>query len=152
MQRQWGLPPLNSLNARQNDLSDAFDFHRAPLPAPRMPVAPADTLAFRGGKDTSHAPVPKQGSPATFYLEANGRGLTLDPAAGGPVTLTMVPPKGTPVPADFPGSVDLSGGWASFTTTFTHPGFYRIKAEGPGGSVGWQTVDVGVNASTLPTP
>jgi len=152
MQNQWGLPPLNSLNAQQNNLSDAFDFHQTPLPAPQMPVAPADTLAFRGGQDTSHAPIPKQNTPATFYLEANGSGLTLDASANGPVNLTIVPPKGVAVPANFPATVDLTAGWASFTTTFTRPGFYRIKAEGPDGSVGWQTVDVGVNASTLPTP
>lgn len=152
MQKQWGLPPLNSLNARQNDLSDAFDFHQAPLPAPQMPVAPADTIAFRGGKDTSHAPIPKLNSKATFYLEANGSGLTHDSSANGPVTLTITPPKGVAVPANFPSTVNLTDGWASFTTTFTQAGYYRIKAEGPNGSVGWQTVDVGVNANTLPTP
>jgi hypothetical protein len=48
--------------------------------------------------------------------------------------------------------VNLTDGWASFATTFTQAGYYRIKAEGPNGSVGWQTVDVGVTANTLPTP
>ncbi|MGI5509065.1 alkaline phosphatase family protein [Streptomyces sp. CA-106131] len=152
MQKQWDMPPLNNLNAKQNDLSDAFDFDQAPLPAPQMPVAPADTLAFRGGTDTSHAPIPKLNSKATFYLEANGSGLSLDSAANGPVTLTITPPRGVAVPANFPSTVNLTDGWASFVTTFTQAGYYRIKAEGPNGSVGWQTVDVGVNANTLPTP
>jgi hypothetical protein len=152
MQKQWGLRPLNGLNAEQNNLSDAFDFHRTPLPAPQVPVAPADTIAFRGGITASHAPIPEPGSPATFYLEANGSGLTLDASATGPVALTVTAPKGVTEPANFPHTVNLSGGWASFTTTFAQPGYYRIKAEGPGGSVGWQTVDVGVNANTTPTP
>jgi phospholipase C len=152
MQKQWGLPPLNRLNAEQNDLSDAFDFRQAPLPAPRPPVAPADTLAFRGGRADSHAPDPAPGSPAAFRLEAVGGGLLLDAAADGPVTLTVTPPKGAPVPADLPGTVRLSGGRASFTATFAAPGYYRIEARGPDGSVGWQTVDVGVDADTVPTP
>jgi phospholipase C len=152
MQKQWGLRPLNRLNAEQNDLGDAFDFQQAPLPAPQVPVAPADTIAFRDGKTTSHAPIPVPGSPATFFLEANGSGLSLDASANGPVTLTLTPPRGVAVPADFPSTVNLSGGWASFTTTFGRPGYYRIKAAGPDGSVGWQTVDVGVDANTAPEP
>ncbi|MEU6649742.1 hypothetical protein ABZ904_09915 [Streptomyces sp. NPDC046900] len=108
--------------------------------------------AFRGGKDTSHAPIPKLNSKATFYLEANGSGLSLDSAAKGPVTLTITPPGAVAVPANFPSTVNLTDGWASFVTTFTRAGYYRIKAEGPNGSVGRQTVDVGVHANTLPTP
>jgi hypothetical protein len=33
---------------------------------------------------------------------------------------------------------------------FATAGYYRIKATGPDGSVGWVTVDVGVNPNTAP--
>ena len=151
MQKQWGLPPLNRLNAVQNDLSSAFDFHRAPLPAPHMPVAPADTIAFRASNGTSDLPATNPGSSYPIGLEANGGGLNLDPDASGPVSLTVTPPKGVAVPAGFPSTVDLVDGRAGFTTKFAAPGFYRIEATTAGGSVGWTTVDVGVNANTLPT-
>jgi hypothetical protein len=33
---------------------------------------------------------------------------------------------------------------------FPVAGYYRLAASGPGGSVGWVTVDVGVNPDTAP--
>jgi hypothetical protein len=49
MQSLWGLPPLTSLNARQDNLMSAFDFRQPPLAAPTLPVAPMDTIGFHGG-------------------------------------------------------------------------------------------------------
>ena len=43
-----------------------------------------------------------------------------------------------------------AGGLGSFTVKFPTAGFYRIQASGPDGSVGWVTVDVGVNDNTAP--
>ena len=68
----------------------------------------------------------------------------------GPVRLSVTPPSGVSVPSSFPSSVTMTGGLASFAVKFPTAGFYRIAATGPGGSVGWVTVDVGVNANTAP--
>ena len=153
MQHLWHLPPLNALNATQNDLSSAFDFHQTPLPAPTVPVAPADTIAFHGnGGDLTDLSAPGPGQSLTVHLEASGGGLNLDPAVSGPVTLTITPPAGVAVPAGFPTTVTLTGGRGSFTTKFSTAGYYRVMAAGPGGSVGWTTIDVGVNPNTVPTP
>jgi phospholipase C len=54
------------------------------------------------------------------------------------------------VPSNFPASVTLAGGQASFTVGFPTAGYYRIAAAGPNGSVGWVTVDVGVTPNTAP--
>ncbi|HEX4009478.1 MAG TPA: alkaline phosphatase family protein [Solirubrobacteraceae bacterium] len=67
-----------------------------------------------------------------------------------PVTVTLIPPAGVSAPAGFPSAVTMTGGKATFTTTFTTPGYYRIEASGPNGSLGWTTVDVGVTPNTLP--
>jgi phospholipase C len=152
IQRLWGLPALTRLNAQQNDLMNAFDFRESPLPAPRVPVAPADTIAFHGSSDLSDIGAPDPGSPLTINLEAETGGLTLDPAVSGRVDLTVSPPPGTAPPPGFPRSVTLAGGRGAVTVIFRTAGYYRIAAAGPGGSAGWVTVDVGVTPDTAPAP
>jgi hypothetical protein len=44
----------------------------------------------------------------------------------------------------------MTGGKVSFTTSFPTAGYYRIEAKGPDDSLGFTTVDVGVNPNTLP--
>ena len=150
MQHLWGLPPLTPLNARQNDLVGAFDFRQSPLPAPAVPSAPADTIGFHGSSDLTDIGSPGAGSSLTINLEAETGGLTLDSSVSGPVDLTVTPPPGTAAPAGFPTSVALAGGRGSFQVTFKTAGYYRIAATGPGGSLGWVTVDVGVTPNTAP--
>ena len=151
MQSLWGLPPLTSLNARQDNLMSAFDFRQPPLAAPTLPVAPADTIGFHGtGGILTDIGTPPVNSSLTINLEAETGGLSLDPAASGPVHLTLTPPPGVAVPSSFPASATLANGQVNFTAKFPAAGYYRIQARGPNGSVGWVTVDVGVNPNTAP--
>ncbi|HUC23596.1 MAG TPA: hypothetical protein VMA73_12885 [Streptosporangiaceae bacterium] len=144
-QHIFGLPPLNATNAAQNDLMGAFDFRRRPLPRPKLPEAPADTIAFY---DSTNSPSP--GATLTVNLQVNTPGLTLDASASGSVALKLIPPAGAAAPSGFPATVTISGGKASFTTSLPKAGYYRIEANGPDGSLGFTTVDVGVNPDTLP--
>jgi phospholipase C len=151
MQHLWGLAPLTTLNAQQNDLMSAFNFRQPPLPAPDVPVAPADTIAFHGtGGILTDIGAPHSGRPLTINLEAETGGLSRDSTASGPVSLTVTPPPGVATPAGFPTSVSLSSGQANVTVTFPAAGYYRIAATGPGRSKGWVTVDVGVTPDTAP--
>jgi phospholipase C len=151
MQRLWGLAPLTSLNKRQNDLMSAFDFGQAPLPAPSVPVAPTDTLAFHGtGGILTDISNPGPGGTLAVDLMAETGGLTQDTTQNGTVGLTVTPPSGVASPPGFPSSVTMTGGLASFSVKFPTAGYYRIEATGPGGSVGWVTVDVGVTPDTAP--
>jgi phospholipase C len=143
VQHIFGLPSLNATNAAQNDLMGAFNFHRRPLPRPTLPAAPADTVAF---DDSTYSPNP--GATLTVNLLVNTPALTLDSSASGSVSLKLIPPAGVSAPSGFPATVTISGGMASFTTSFSKAGYYRIEAKGPDGSVGFTTVDVGVNANT----
>lgn len=52
----WGLAPLTALDARQNDLAGAFDFHRHPLAPPAVPVDPPATIGFYGVGVTPDTP------------------------------------------------------------------------------------------------
>ncbi len=140
MQHLWNLPPLTPLNAAQNDLLGAFDFRQRALPPPRLPVAPADTIGFHGRSDVLEVKAPRAGHWLRINLEAETGGLTLDRSLSGPVNITLTPPAG--VTAGFPGSVTLTGGRASFRVKFPAPGYYRIAAAGPRGSLGWTTVIV----------
>jgi phospholipase C len=145
VQHIFGLRPLNAANAAQNDLIGAFDFRRRPLRAPKLPEAPGDTVAFN---DSTYAP--KRGAKLTVNLQVNRPALTLNSSASGPVSLTLIPPAGVPAPSGFPATVTMTDGKASFTTSFPKAGYYRIEAKGPDGSLGFTTVDVGVNPDTLP--
>ncbi|MGH3167409.1 MAG: hypothetical protein ACRDN0_16150, partial [Trebonia sp.] len=151
MQTLWGLPPLTTLNARQNDLMSAFNFGQAPLAPPAPPVAPADTLAFHGsGGILTDIVAPSVNGSVPVNLEAETGGLTLDDTVSGPVTLTLTPPPGVSVPASFPSTETLVNGQVNFSVKFSTAGYYRIEAQGPNGSVGWVTVDVGVTPNTAP--
>jgi phospholipase C len=151
MQTLWGLPPLTPLNAAQDNLLAAFDFSQSPLAAPTLPVAPADTLAFHGsGGILTDIGTPGVNSSLTINLEAETGGLTLDNSVSGPVTLTLTPPPGVSVPSSFPTNQTLTGGQVSFSVKFPASGYWRIEAQGQDGSVGWVTVDVGVNPNTAP--
>jgi phospholipase C len=151
MQKLWRLPPLTTLNGRQNDLMSAFDFRQAPQPAASVPVAPADTIGFHGpGGILTDIGTPSPGSSLTINLEAETGGLSLDSTVSGPVRLTATPPSGVSVPSSFPTSATLVNGQASITVRFSTAGYYRIEAQGPNGSVGWVTVDVGVTPNTAP--
>ena len=151
MQKLWGMPSLTPLNSAQNNLYSAFNFGQALLPAPSVPVAPADTIGFHasGGILTDIGPA-SPGKTVTIYLSAETGGLVLDPALGGSVNLTLTTLSGVPVPASFPKTVTLTGGLATLTASFPSAGYYRISASGPSGSEGWVTVDVGVTPDTLP--
>jgi phospholipase C len=151
MQVLWGLPPLTTLNARQDNLLSAFDFGQAPLRAPTLPMAPTVTIGFHGtgGILTDLGPTHSNKS-LTINLEAETGGLSLDSTVTGPVRLALTPPPGVPVPPSFPTSATLVNGQADITVKFAAAGYYRIKASGPDGSVGWVTLDVGVNPDTVP--
>ena len=151
MQRLWGMAPLTKLNARQNDLMSAFDFRQKPLAAPDVPIAPTDTIGFHGaGGILTDIGAPSPNSSLTINLEAETGGLSLDPSASGPVDLTVTPPSGVAAPPNFPASVTLTGGQATFSVKFPAAGYYRVAATGPDGAKGWVTVDVGVNPDTAP--
>jgi phospholipase C len=151
MQRMWGMPALTGLNARQNDLFSAFNFRQRPLPAPRVPVAPAVTIGFHGdGGLLTDISAPAPGRSLPIYLMAETGGLEIDTAVSGHVRLTVIPPRGVARPRGFPGVVRLSHGLAYLTARFRMAGYYRIVASGPDGSKGWVTVDVGVTPDTAP--
>jgi phospholipase C len=151
MQKLWNMPALTPLNSAQNNLYSAFNFGQKPLAVPSVPVAPADTIGFHaaGGILTDLGPA-SPGRTVTIYLSAETGGLTLDPALGGTVNLTLTPPPGVSVPSSFPKTVTMAGGLATLTASFPSAGYYRIMASGPSGSEGWVTVDVGVTPNTAP--
>ena len=151
MQKLWGLPPLTQLNAQQNDLMSAFDFHQAPLPAPVPPVAPPDTLGFHApGGILTNVSEPGPGKAVSINLEAETPGLSLDSGVNGSVQLSYTAPPGVTAPSGNPASVTLSGGQANFTLKFPTAGYYRVAATGPNGAMGWATVDVGTTPATAP--
>ena len=151
MQALWGLPPLTMLNAQQNNLLSAFDFRQAPLPAPTPPMAPPVTIGFHGtGGLLTDLDVTHPHRSLTINLEAETGGLSPDSTVTGPVQLTLTPPPDVSVPSSFPASATLVNGQAQITVKFASSGYYRIKASGPDGSVGWVTVDVDVNPDTIP--
>ena len=147
-QHLWGLRPLNALDARQNDLAGAFDFRRSPLRPPSLPVSPRDTIGFYSPNGNSDVTPVNPGQPLVIIVQQNTRGLALDERASGRVKLSVTPPVGFPVPSGFPSEVEFDAGRGRISATFTKAGYYRIAAHGPGGSAGWLTVDVGVNANT----
>ncbi len=89
-------------------------------------------------------------SSLTINLEAETGGLSLDSTVNGPVTLTLTPPPGVQVPSSFPATETLVNGQVTFSVKFPASGYWRIKAQGPNGSLGWVTADVSVNPNTAP--
>ena len=151
MQTLWGLPPLTPLNAEQNTLMSAFNFAQAPLAPPQPPAAPADTIGFHGsGGILTDIGTPGVNSSLTINLEAETGGLSLDSTVNGPVTLTLTPPPGVQAPSSFPATETLVNGQVTFSVKFPAAGYWRIKAQGPNGSLGWVTADVNVNPNTAP--
>jgi hypothetical protein len=151
MQTLWNLPPLTPLNAAQNPLMSAFDFSQTPLAPPTPPTAPADTIGFHGsGGILTDISTPGVNSSLTIKLEAETGGLSLDSTVSGPVKLTLTPPPGVSVPSSFPATETLTNGQVTFSVKFPSAGYWRIEAQGPNGSVGYVTVDVGVNPNTAP--
>jgi hypothetical protein len=111
----------------------------------------AGALGFHGsGGILTDIGTPAVNSSLTISLEAETGGLSLDSAVSGPVTLTLTPPPGVSVPSSFPAAETLASGQVTFSVKFPASGYWRIKAQGPSGSVGWVTVDVGVNPNTAP--
>ncbi|MHB1988831.1 MAG: alkaline phosphatase family protein [Acidimicrobiales bacterium] len=148
MQHLWALAPLTRLNSEQNDLAGAFDFYRRPLPPPRLPVNPHDTIGFYGVNTLTDVSPLRAGSRATIHLQVNTPGLVLDASVSGIVHLTCIPPSGTALPRGLPRLLTFSDGRTSFEASFPRPGYYRLKAQGPGVSVGWVTIDVGTGPNT----
>ena len=89
-------------------------------------------------------------SSLTINLEAETGGLSLDSTVNGPVTLTLTPPPGVQAPSSFPATETLVNGQVTFSVKFPAAGYWRIKAQGPNGSLGWVTADVNVNPNTAP--
>jgi phospholipase C len=141
LQHLWRMPALTGLNARQNDLAGAFSYRQRPLPPPRVPVAPRDTIGFHGPHLPSHVRLARPRRPLRLYLDAQDGGLALDPAMAGRVRLTVAAPRRVRVAA-FPLTTRFVAGRAMVTVTFPVPGYYRIAASGPHGSLGWVTVVV----------
>jgi hypothetical protein len=93
---------------------------------------------------------PSVNSSLAINLEAETGGLSLDSSVNGAVKLTVTPPSGVSVPSSFPTSATLVNGQANISVKFSTAGYYRIEAQGPNGSVGYVTVDVGVTPNTAP--
>jgi phospholipase C len=142
MQHLWGMAPLNSLNAQQNDLASAFDFRQRPLPRPRLPVAPSATIGFHGATLASEVRVVHPHHWLRIYLDAETRGLSLSAGISGPVSLSLAAPKGVKHPASYPRRTQMLSGRAMISVRFAAPGYYRITAAGPEGSTGWTTIVV----------
>jgi hypothetical protein len=117
--------------------------HKRFLVAGLVPVLAAVTAVTAAG-------APGVNSSLTINLEAETGGLSLDTSVNGPVTLTLIPPPGDCVPSSFPATETLAGGQVTFSVKFPSAGYWRIKAQGPGGSLGYVTVDLGVNPDTAP--
>ncbi len=151
MQHLWGMPPLNSLNAQQNDLAAAFDFRQRPLHRPEPPVAPSATIGFHGPSLASEVRVVHPHQWLRVYLDAETRGLSLSAGLSGPLSLSLRAPKGVKAPASFPTRTELVSGRAMIRVRFRAPGYYRVAAAGPQGSVGWSTIVV-LPAGRRPSP
>jgi phospholipase C len=142
MQHLWGMAPLNSLNAQQNDLAGAFDFRQRPLRRPRLPVAPSATIGFHGKSLASEVRVVHPHHWLRIYLDAETSGLSLSAGLSGPLWLSLATPRGVLRPASFPSRTQLRDGRAMIRVRFARPGYYRVTAAGPDGSEGWTTVVV----------
>jgi len=142
MQHLWQMPPLNALNARQNDLAAAFDFGRRPLRRPRLPVAPSATIGFHGHSLASEVAIAHPRHRLRIYLDAETGGLSLSATLSGRLRLSIATPAGVKHPASFPRRTEMVHGRAMISVRFARPGYYRITAAGPAGSTGWTTVVV----------
>lgn len=147
MQHQWSMPPLNSLNARQDDLRGAFDFEQKPAAPLTLPSVPPVTLRMGAGSNsTGYSTSP--GTPFSINVLATDPALNRATGVNGPVTISAVSPPGAAPVAGLPATVDLSSGTGSVNVTFPAAGYYRLTATGPNGSKGWVTIGAGVTPLT----
>ena len=142
MQHLWGMAPLNSLNAQQNDLAGAFDFRQRPLRRPRLPVAPSATIGFHGNSLASEVRVVHPHHWLRIYLDAETTGLSLSAGLSGWLSLSLATPGGVAHRSSFPSRTRMRSGRAMIRVRFAKPGYYRVTAAGPDGSVGWTTLVV----------
>jgi hypothetical protein len=142
MQHLWGMPPLNALNAQQNDLAGAFDFRQRPLPRPSLPVAPSATIGFHGASLASEVRTVHPHHWLRIYLDAETTGLSLSAGLSGALSLSLRTPEGVTHPASFRARTEMLDGRAMIRVRFAKPGYYRVAARGPDGSVGWTTLVV----------
>ena len=150
MAHLWGLPPLDALAARQSDLAQVFDMSQHPLPPPRLPPIPLDTIDILGANTLADPGPVAPGQPLRLHLHLNTAGLVQDPRGTGRVRLRLLPPAGVAVPPGFPRVVDLTRGGGAVTVRLAIAGYYRLLATGPLGSRGWLTLDIGVSPRTAP--
>ena len=146
-QHLFGLPPLDARNAAQDDLAGAFDLTARPLPPPRPPVDPPATVGFAAGP-LEDLPAMVPGHPLAVQLQIDTPGLTRATGASGTVRLAVTPPAGVPRPAGIPAAVAVRDGAGRLVLDVAMPGYYRLTARGPDGSIGWCTLDVGVGPNT----
>jgi phospholipase C len=149
MQHLWRMPPLTSLNFHQNDLLEAFDFRQRPLRPPAMPLSPRDTIGFHASNLVNQVYTPRPHRPLHIQLDAETAGLRRDFKFSGRVRLKVFRPHGAGSLRHFPASVWLRGGRALITVRFPIPGYYRVRARGPRGSLGWVTVVVRAPGNAL---
>ena len=128
MQHLWGIAPLNSLNAQQNDLAGAFDFRQRPLRRPRLPVAPSATIGFHGKSLASEVRAVHPHHWLRIYLDAETTGLSLSAGLSGWLSLSLATPWGVAHPASFPSRTQLRSGRAMIRVRFAKPGYYRVTA------------------------
>ncbi len=147
MQALWHLPALDATNARAPNLLKYFDFNRPPRAPQLPPAAPPATLNMLVPGPGSVPYTAARDEKVAVNLAAETPGLGPDVALNGVVTLSVTGPPGAP-PADVPGAVQLRGGAGWFDARLPSDGYWRVKAAGPGHSVGWVTIGVGVNANT----
>jgi len=147
MQKLWHLPALSTLNGQAPDLFNYFDFGQAARRPQLPPAAPPATLNLEETGAGSLYYTAPLGRPVTVTVTAETPGLTPDVALNGHASLTVTGPPGAPAPI-VPKAVQLRDGWGWFKARFPADGYWRVRAVGPEGSLGWVTIGVAVNANT----
>jgi phospholipase C len=147
MQALWHLPALNAANARAPNLLNYFDFNQPPRAPQLPPAAPPATLNMVVAGPGSVPYTAPRDETVTVDLAAETPGLSPDVALNGVVRLSVTGPSGSPV-AKVPAAVELRRGTGWFNARLPTDGYWRVKAVGPGHSVGWVTISVDVNANT----
>lgn len=147
MDRLWHLPSLSKANSLAPALSDLFDYAHGPTAPHLPPLTPADTLRVAEGVAPSLTYAAQPGTAVTINVSAETPALVTDTSFGDEVSLAVTGPSGA-AKATVPPSVTMSAGTGSFVARFPTAGYWRVVARGPGGAIGWVTIDVGTNADT----
>ena len=152
MQALWGLPPLTMLNARQHNLLSAFDFRQAPLPSPTLPSRRRSRSGFTAPAASSPTSDATRLAQVAHHQPGGGdrRAFHRTRRSSRPCELTLTSPPACPYRRRSRLRPRWSTGRRTLPSSSPADGYYRIKASGPDGSVGWVTVDVGVNPGTAP--